>query len=471
MKGGYVDDDIQFLAHDHPNKTLCQICSCDLTSLSVHNRQVHYDQHFSQQSSGSARPKPHTAVGKDQARNASSKPPSKSGFKPPSGIFSRTVPAEEQNIFWHASQASSPPRNFSPGLIPVLKKALTRSHEKGVTQKAWLAFERAVHVQGEAWDRSWGCGYRNYLMACAALMDQQVQPMYFPLLDAPLAPGVRNLQKTLEEAWQKGYDEEGAEQLQHRLVDTKKWIGTADIYVAFTYRGVPAQLVDFNDLRNGVDPLVQWIYNYFSGGDPHHKTTTVGEALRGARAVVVTDKLPIILQHEGHSRTIVGCERVKNGEINLLTFDPAKRILPSIREAGLHYHGQAPQAQSGPSKVIHKVMHPVETIKSKKRKSLEPPPDSSKRQRPSDPGARSTGEVIVIGSDSEEEKETSAPASRAKATQSDELNPNDVLKVFRIQPKSLKKKDKYQILYFPLSDPLTEQEKRRRRIVTSEKVA
>ena len=46
--------------------------------------------------------------------------------------------------------------------------------------------------------------YRNYLMACAALMDQQVQPMYFPLLDAPLAPGVRNLQETLEEAWQKG---------------------------------------------------------------------------------------------------------------------------------------------------------------------------------------------------------------------------------------------------------------------------
>ena len=106
-----------------------------------------------------------------------------------------------------------------------------------------------------------------------------------------------------------------------------------------------AQLVDFNDLKNGsygsiqpllghrlnrvpsgVDPLLQWIYNYFSGGDPQSKTTTVGEALRGARAVIVTDKLPIILQHEGHSRTIVGCERVRNGEINLLTFDPAKYV-------------------------------------------------------------------------------------------------------------------------------------------------
>ncbi|KAI0336376.1 DUF1671-domain-containing protein [Cubamyces sp. BRFM 1775] len=470
MKRGHADDDIQFLAHDHPNKTLCQICSCDLTSFSVHNRQLHYDHHFSEQPRESGQPKQPMAIDKAQVHRAPSKPPSKAGFKPPSGIFSSAVTAEEQDIFWHASQESSPPRNFSPGLIPVLRKALTRSHEKGTTQKAWLAFDRAVHIQGEAWDRYWGCGYRNYLMACAALIDQQVQPMYFPLLDAPLAPGVRNLQKTLEEAWQKGYDEEGAEQLKHRLVDTKKWIGTADIYVAFTYRGIPAQLVDFNDLKNGVDPLLQWIYNYFSGGDPQSKTTTVGEALRGARAVIVTDKLPIILQHEGHSRTIVGCERVRNGEINLLTFDPAKRIPLSIRGAGLHYHGQAPQAQSGPSKVLHKMMHPVETIRSKKRKSLEPPPGGSKRQRSSDPGERGAGEIIVIDSGSEEEK-MSAAASRAKAAQPDELNPNDVLKLFRIQPKWLKRKDNYQILYFPLSEPLTEHEKRRRRIVTSEEVA
>ncbi|KAJ8502299.1 hypothetical protein ONZ51_g45 [Trametes cubensis] len=397
--------------------------------------QLHYEDHFSEQPSGSGQPETPRVVGEDSAHKASVKPPSKSGFKPPSSIFSNTVPIEEQNIFWHASQESSPPRNFSPGLIPVLKKALTRSHEKGMTQKAWLAFDRAVHVQGEAWDRSWGCGYRNYLMACAALMDQQVQPMYFPLLDSPLAPGVRNLQQTLEEAWQKGYDEEGAEQLKHRLVGTKKWIGTAGpaVFVIDS-----AQLVDFNDLKHGVDPLLQWIYNYFSGGDPQSKTTTVGEALRGARAVVVTDKLPIILQHEGHSRTIVGCERVRNGDINLLTFDPAKRIPSSIREVGLHYHGQAPQAQSGPSKVLHKVMHPVEAIRSKKRKSLEPPPDGSKRPRTSDPGERSTGEVIVIESDSEEEKNTPAAASRPKAVQPDELNPNDVLKLFRIQPKSLK---------------------------------
>ena len=46
--------------------------------------------------------------------------------------------------------------------------------------------------------------YRNFLMACAALMDQQFQAVYFPHLDSPLPPGVRNLQHWLEDAWKHG---------------------------------------------------------------------------------------------------------------------------------------------------------------------------------------------------------------------------------------------------------------------------
>ena len=46
--------------------------------------------------------------------------------------------------------------------------------------------------------------YRNFLMACAALMSQVQQPMYFPLLDAPLSPSIRNLQTWIETAWKEG---------------------------------------------------------------------------------------------------------------------------------------------------------------------------------------------------------------------------------------------------------------------------
>lgn len=41
-------------------------------------------------------------------------------------------------------------------------------------------------------------------MACAALMDQQLQPLYFPFLDSPISPGVRNLQRWIEDAWKDG---------------------------------------------------------------------------------------------------------------------------------------------------------------------------------------------------------------------------------------------------------------------------
>ena len=86
--------------------------------------------------------------------------------------------------------------------------------------------------------------YRNFLMSCTALYDQDVQPEYFPLLDSSLPPRVRNLQKWIDSAWKAGwhtvsclnelsllsvigFDEEGASQLNHKIIDTQKWIGAA----------------------------------------------------------------------------------------------------------------------------------------------------------------------------------------------------------------------------------------------------
>lgn len=66
--------------------------------------------------------------------------------------------------------------------------------------------------------------------------------------------------------------------------------------------------------------VVRWVTNYFSpnqGG-----TRTVHDALSGA--VTVTESMPVVLQHVGHSRTVVGYEVQRNGECNLLVFDPAR---------------------------------------------------------------------------------------------------------------------------------------------------
>lgn len=187
-------------------------------------------------------------------------------------------------------------------------------------------------------------------MACTALIDQQVQPLYFPALDEPIPPGVRNLQQWIEDAWKagkmgvssirvyashfhirSGFDKEGAKDLKNKLVDTRKWIGTAEIHVAFLSRGIPSRLVDFPNVSPGAEAVVEWIERYFSSPLPRGAQsmrakvkTTVDEALRWASPVTVSDRMPIVLQHEGHSRTIVGYERLKDGTVNLLCFDPAR---------------------------------------------------------------------------------------------------------------------------------------------------
>ena len=62
-------------------------------------------------------------------------------------------------MFWSPSIESVPPRNVTPNLIPLLKKALIISHENGVTRKAALCYEKNVHVGAERWDSGWGSSH------------------------------------------------------------------------------------------------------------------------------------------------------------------------------------------------------------------------------------------------------------------------------------------------------------------------
>ena len=78
------------------------------------------------------------------------------------------------------------------------------------------------------------------------------------------------------------------------------------------------------DLRIGTaaDKVARWIANHFSPS--HEGAQTVNDVLNGA--VTVTELMPVILQHVGHSRTVVGYEVQKNGECNLLVFDPSRCV-------------------------------------------------------------------------------------------------------------------------------------------------
>ncbi|KAL6309032.1 peptidase family C78-domain-containing protein [Sparassis latifolia] len=435
--------------------TRCQLsgCSADLTYMSAQQRQAHYDSHFNDSN-------------QKQFEASSSSGPSNAETASKAWVHLCRTSSEDRkiipaggNVFWHSSQSSPPPPNFSPGLIPVVKNALIKSHSKGYTQRAWLCFDRVAHVYGEQFDRSWGCGYRNFLMACTALMVQSGQPMYFPLLDDPTPPGVRNLQSCIQDAWSKGFDAEGAKELKHQLVGTRKWIGTAELYVAFTFRGIPARLVDFDLSKRGrPEILLEWVAQYFFSGVLQPKQTNAFDVLRGAQAVVDTDRMPLILQHAGHSRTIVGYEQCKNSMINLLVFDPSRRIPADIRRVGILSHTAA--AAGGTPDKFHQVLHPVQTTQTHKRKaSHRLLNDPSKRMRAAASASRPGQDVIVVSDDDDDDDE--------KDRHELGPDPSKVLRIFRLSTTTLRRKDKYQILYFPLEDPLTESERRARRVVTS----
>lgn len=63
--------------------------------------------------------------------------------------------------------------------------------------------------------------------------------------------------------------------------------------------------------------------DYFTQDPPKHHN--INDALRAASPVVITNKMPIVLQHAGHSRTVIGFERSQE-KITLLMFDPSRYV-------------------------------------------------------------------------------------------------------------------------------------------------
>ncbi|KAJ1948858.1 hypothetical protein FBU59_001402 [Linderina macrospora] len=148
-----------------------------------------------------------------------------------------------------------------------------------------------------AMDCTYSCGYRNCQMLLSAVIAQPSHPNH----GITEIPSVRELQELLESAWRQGFDRDGAEQLGHRVVDTRKWIGTTEIYCILAQLGIRSRIVDFHRPTgpgNSHTALFSWISQHFAHS-----------------------KLPLYLQHQGHSRTVVGVEFAAN---TLLVFDPNK---------------------------------------------------------------------------------------------------------------------------------------------------
>ncbi|EJU03222.1 hypothetical protein DACRYDRAFT_21478 [Dacryopinax primogenitus] len=276
------------------------------------------------------------------------------------------------------------------------------------------------------------------MMACTALMTQTAQPSYARLLRPNnVSPGVRQLQHWLETAWRTGYDKEGAAHFKRHIVGTRKWIGTADIWVVFSYLGIPAQLVDFRKNRNAPTALQEWVKKYFSEAENSRSAMTAFDLLNSS-PVLIANKLPIILQHAGHSRTIVGYEQDKSGGVNLLLLDPAKTLSEEVRQKAISLL----QPDLG-TKIPRGITAGFVQKMMKRTVTGDIPPR--------------VDEVV-----------NEVPANNVQSVVVDEKSAGSLLSAVRVNLRNLSRKDEYQLLYFPLEAPLSEEQRMRRKVVTSD---
>lgn len=204
------------------------------------------------------------------------------------------------------------------GIIPQLH----HRYEMGVsgTKAAWLAID-TDHYASTVGDAGWGCGYRNLQMLISALLKMDI---YRPVMLSvgEKVPSIPRIQQFIEAAWTSGFDRHGAEQLGCKLINTRKWIGATEIAAVFRSLQIRAKIIDFHQATgcDGTHPeMFSWIKRYFS----YSVNSTVLPV--GSSVLRQTSVPPLYLQHQGHSRLVIGVEEHsgKDGGLYLLLFDPS----------------------------------------------------------------------------------------------------------------------------------------------------
>ncbi|KAL1308667.1 hypothetical protein AAHE18_17G123000 [Arachis hypogaea] len=237
-------------------------------------------------------------------------------------------------------------------------------------------------------DVGWGCGWRNLQMLSSHLLVQRPQAREVLFGGSGFVPDISSLQRWLEIAWGRDFDPPGADQFNHAVYGSRKWIGTTECAALLRSFGLRARVVDFGPKEyeslylsvpgssvGALQPLRtnNWRKRkaIISGPMDRYLSRTVSQsscsqkenscsspndtdsnaniskghqALMdfvwnyfsnnssiqfGHRRVIVCEKTPLYFQHDGHSRTIVGIQvkhqRTGTLQYNLLILDPAHK--------------------------------------------------------------------------------------------------------------------------------------------------
>uniref|UniRef100_A0A1B0CQZ8 Putative zinc finger with ufm1-specific peptidase domain protein n=1 Tax=Lutzomyia longipalpis TaxID=7200 RepID=A0A1B0CQZ8_LUTLO len=178
-------------------------------------------------------------------------------------------------------------------------------------------------------------------------------------------PSISRLQVMVEAAWNQGFDVQGSESLGCKLQNTRKWIGATEVFTVLSWLRINCLIVDFHrpTSSDGRHPeLFNWVLKYFE--EPRVHTP------------------PLYLQHQGHSRTIIGIEQRASG-LTLLVLDPSHgprevAALGSSQDS-LRLIRRGPTAMRAQQYQIVAVMGLIETKEqyqaSKVLRSIRIPPD------------------------------------------------------------------------------------------------
>eukprot|EP00727_Mastigamoeba_balamuthi_P014279 m51a1_g9474 hypothetical protein (252) ;mRNA; f:584249-585599 len=174
-------------------------------------------------------------------------------------------------------------------------------------------------------DRGWGCGYRNIQVLFSHMLSTAPYSSHLRLRGVSEVPTIGRLQEMIESAWGSGEDAAGRAHFGGRLAHTRGRIGSPECAALLRSLGVGVRAASFAlSGEAGHAELVQWAWRHF---------------VQGGSSSISSSRAPLYLQHQGHSRSVVGVERRASGETVLLIADPsmskseAQRALVTLRDA------------------------------------------------------------------------------------------------------------------------------------------
>lgn len=191
---------------------------------------------------------------------------------------------------------------------------------------------------------AWDCGFRNLQMMLSAIIPHaKASHTIFQHLPRrqpnPTVPSLQQIQRAMEQAWASGFDPKGAQHYGHRMVDQRSWIGAMEVATILWSWGVDTTVIQFIHCHESRDLLPKFVWAYFSKvngqeGCPHSPTSVHSRSCAEAllewapmmntipvEAACECPLLPLYLQWEVHSVTIVGIE----DDGTLLVYDPLKK--------------------------------------------------------------------------------------------------------------------------------------------------